>query len=323
MKDRTVIPPGTAKNCLTVGACENHRPKEFLDTYGKWFPYTFTEKPLKSDGMADSVHDIAAFSSRGPCQDDRRKPDLVAPGTFILSTRSSHIAHSAYAPYTPAIAHYMYMSGTSMATPLVAGSAALVRQYLRTKKGIENPSAALLKAALIHSAEYIKYCYADESSQKWADNEQGWGRINLSRIIEPPYKVIFLNQDQELPKVGSRHEYQLNITDNSFPLRVTLVYSDYPGAKLVNNLNLLVYNSTINQYHVGNYFDSSVSLDNIDRMTDKINNVEGCIIEKPETGSWKIRITFASYDSDKSSSKEKEKPQNYALVVSGKIADWQ
>jgi serine protease AprX len=189
--------PGTAKNCLTVGASENNRPGEFSGTYGQWWPSDFPNEPFKSQQkIADKIDDIAAFSSRGPTTTGRRKPDVVAPGTFILSTRSSQIASNnfGWGSYPPAKNDYMFMGGTSMATPLVAGSVALVRQYLRQTVKIENPSAALLKATIIHSAEYLNYRFANPSSSRWADNEQGWGRVTLERVLAPqsPAKVLFV-----------------------------------------------------------------------------------------------------------------------------------
>ena len=276
-KERTITPPGTAKNCITVGA-------------------------------------LAEFSSCGPCQNNRLKPDIIAPGSFILSTRSSQITHHSEAPYPLAKDCYMYMSGTSMATPLVAGSAALVRQYLRTKRGIENPSAALLKAALIHSAEYI----SPEASRKWADNKQGWGRINLSSIINlsSPHEIEFFDRSQgfvgkgKFSDTGQQHKYQLNITNNSIPLRVTLVYTDYPDkrlvGKLVNNLNLYLI-SPAGKYYLGNDFQGIGKRDND-------NNVEGCIIDSPDTGNWEIKIVASLIS---------QSPQDYALVISGAFSNFQ
>ncbi len=267
----TITPPGTAKNCITVGA-------------------------------------LAEFSSRGPCQDGRLKPDVIAPGLHILSTRSCQITHHSEAPYPPAEDCYMYMSGTSMATPLVAGSAALVREYFRTRKNISDPSAALVKAALIHSAEYNP----EPSSHKWVDNKQGWGMINLSRIIDlrAPNAIEFFDRHQGFLDSGEKHEYNFEIINNSIPLQVTLVYTDYPGklslSNLVNNLNIEVYNPQ-GKYYLGNDFE--------DRgVRDKINNVEGCIIDTPMIGTWKIRIVGETIA---------QPPQDYALVISGAFRNWQ
>ncbi len=312
----SVASPAVAKNCLTVGASENNHDGKFQDTYGKRNPEHFPYSPYNDDNMADHINDLAAFSSRGPCQDGRCKPDLVAPGTFILSTRSSQIANNNYAEgyYSPAQNHYMYMSGTSMATPLVAGCAAKVREYLRKIENIERPSAALIKAMLIHSAQYIKYRYAHPNSAPWADHEQGWGRICLKTVLDPelPTKVIFVDQEQGLSNEGKEHTYQVEVIDNSVLLRVTLVYTDFPGEEgkvehLVNNLNLILYPPTDKhrRYYLGNDFKNTGDIDNC-------NNVEGCIIEPPEvqTGSWIIKVVGADVS---------EAPQDYALVISGGI----
>ncbi|MEM9275230.1 MAG: S8 family serine peptidase, partial [Cyanobacteria bacterium P01_F01_bin.143] len=312
----SVVAPAVAKNCLTVGASENNRQGQFPDTYGIKKPYNFPYPPFHDDNMVDYIDDIAAFSNRGPCEDGRRKPDLVAPGTFVLSTRSSQIADNNFADgcYSPAKDHYMYMSGTSMATPLVAGCAALVRQYLREKRNIKNPNAALVKATLIHSAQYMNYRYAHPNSAPWADNEQGWGRVNLCKVLNPelPTKVIFIDQSEGLA-TGDGHEYKVEITDATIPLRATLVYTDFPGdhekegrlEQLVNNLNLTLYppSNKHRRYYQGNDFHNTGEIDNC-------NNVEGCIIEPDQvvTGIWTIKVVGSDVP---------EGPQDYALVVSG------
>ncbi|UGV41648.1 S8 family serine peptidase [Methanococcoides orientis] len=139
--------PATAKNCLTIGASENYRP-DMSDTYGDRKPFLWPTEPIYSDKMANNSEGIAAFSSRGPTDDGRIKPDVVAPGTYIISTRSSVATGQLWGDYD---AYYRYSSGTSMSTPIVAGSAALVRQYYVEYENI-TPSAALLKATIINGA---------------------------------------------------------------------------------------------------------------------------------------------------------------------------
>ena len=154
--------PGTAKNVITVGASENDRttggynPGGACSTWGSCFfdPQLFTPlypaEPISSDGLSDDPTGMAAFSSRGPTDDGRIKPDVVAPGTNILSTKSQAQYVSGGWGDGPN-QYYQYMGGTSMATPLTAGAVALIRQFYTDIEGI-TPSGALLKATLINSA---------------------------------------------------------------------------------------------------------------------------------------------------------------------------
>jgi serine protease AprX len=311
-----ICPPGTAKNCLTVGASENNRHEEFQITYGQRYKKSqrFPHPPFFDNGIADSIDDVAAFSSRGPCADGRYKPDVVAPGTFVLSTRSSQLPGDEYgsAGYEPDRSRYMFMCGTSMATPLVSGGAALVRQYLREERQIENPTAALVKAAIIHSARYIdNYPHLHPDSHPWVDNEQGWGRVSLANSLkqqDDSIKVIFEQPfaDGEGLLIGEWYEYQINIVGGE-SLRIILTYTDAPGDELINVLNLVVY-SPENKYYVGNYFDRDGEDGVDDKWLDNTNNVEGVVVESPESGTWRIMVLAADVSEGK---------QDFALVASG------
>ena len=185
---KSVTSPGTAKNCITVGACESLRPEFNSETYGSWWPDDYPVAPFKNDPMADDPDQVVAFCSRGPTDDGRVKPDVIAPGTFILSTRSTMIASTtADGGVSSEPSKYFYMGGTSMATPLAAGAAALVREYHRKKRGNKAPSAALIKATLIAGARRLA---GTAPAGAVSDNHQGYGRIDLDAVLNA--KTLFV-----------------------------------------------------------------------------------------------------------------------------------
>ena len=127
---QTIGSPAVAKNVIATAASDNDRPDFFI--YG------------------DGIDVIADFSSRGPCEDGRIKPDITAPGTWISSLRSV-FGNDDFA-WAVISDNYIYEGGTSQAGPHVSGAAAVFVQYYRYSYGGRTPSPALVKAALINSA---------------------------------------------------------------------------------------------------------------------------------------------------------------------------
>ncbi|GHE92700.1 hypothetical protein GCM10018785_68570 [Streptomyces longispororuber] len=113
-------------------------------------------------GSVDKNDDIAENSSRGPNADGVIKPDLTAPGVDITAAASSQV------PDQTATDGYVSLSGTSMATPHVSGSAAMLLQQHPTWSG------ARLKAVLTSSAE---------PNPKLTAYQQGAGRVDLTRAV--------------------------------------------------------------------------------------------------------------------------------------------
>lgn len=107
---KTVNSPGIDPAVITVGALDDKK--------------TFS---LKDDS-------IAYFSSRGPTLDGRVKPDLVAPGSNIIALRAPDSTIDKYNRKSRVGLWYISLSGTSMATPVCAGVAALILQKRPTLK---------------------------------------------------------------------------------------------------------------------------------------------------------------------------------------------
>jgi len=246
--------PASAKNCITVGATENNRPVPSPNPdsgqWGAYWPDDYPAEPIRSDYIANNAGGMAAFSSRGPAADGRYKPDISAPGTWVLSvySQANHPADGGtqYDGWgSPPNRWYKYMGGTSMATPLTAGAATLVRQFYVDRKGI-TPSAALIKATLINGATDMypgQYSTPQEQPTTRPNNVQGWGRVNVENSLFPasPRALDYFDFTEGL-QTNEWDTFIFNVVATQ-PFRTTLAWSDYPGTMaagggLVNDLDL-------------------------------------------------------------------------------------
>src|SRR5712692_3953151 len=295
--------PGTAKNCITVGATENNRsdfpvPIAGDDrklTWGIGWPDKFPADPINSDKVADNPDGMAAFSSRGPAVNNRVRPDVVAPGTSILSTRSRLATGSGWGLSPDPL--FFYEGGTSMATPLVAGCAAIVRQYL-IQQGIASPNAALVKAMLINGAKIIPGQYVPAEVGAPPDFSDGFGRVDLAATVGPyaaGETVVFKDEATALD-TGREERTTQSINADGKTLKVTLVWTDPAGEALQNDLDLIVQAGGQEQH--GNF---ALGSSNFDRA----NNVEEVIWPNVPQGDATIIVRGARITT----------PQTYALVV--------
>lgn len=306
----SLFTPATAKNVITVGAAESVRATGGY-ALNRWIEsLCYLTDPIANDTMSNNANGMAAFSSRGPTDDGRTKPDVVAPGTNIISNRS-------HAPNSNALwgvydENYVYSGGTSMATPLTAGIATLIREWLVKQRGIANPSAALVKAMLLNTtADMGVGQYGTGTTQEIPNarpnSVNGWGRADLDFVGKPaPFHVWFderttgVNTGQTI-NYASTTAQPLQVLDSSLPLRVMLVWTDPPASlaaskQLVNDLDLVVTAPNGQQFY-GNSVNA-----------DRLNNVEGVIIQNPALGQYTVQVK--AFNVPISS-------QPYALVVSG------
>ena len=270
---KSITPPGTAKNCLTIGATENNRPT-FSVTYQQGFGYT--ADPIASDRMADNPEGMVAFSSRGPTADGRIKPDVVAPGSYILSTRSRDTSSLGWAPSADPL--YYFNGGTSMATPLVAGCTALVREYLAAEHQLPTPSAALVKAMLINGAQDVTGQYVASEAGSIPNNAEGFGRVDMAATFSA---AVQLRDEATALDTGDQEATTVTVTAGA-SLKVTLVWTDRPGATLQNDLDLIVLAANGQERH-GNVAPNSTAFD-------RNNNVEQVLWENLPAGNVQIIV---------------------------------
>jgi serine protease AprX len=306
--------PASSKNSLTVGSSRSDRAGVGYSalTYRDAWPADFPDDPIASELVSGNTEAMAGFSSRGPCDDRRIKPDLVAPGTDIASAKSSRapLRHF-WGPY-PGNARYAYMGGTSMSAPLVAGCAALVREYYRTQRN-HHPSAALLKATLINSTRWLT---AADSQAEYNTNpnfHQGFGGLYMPWAIPnanvPSMVLEYIDNWQlsaeHLPFNGARKRYQFHVNAGT-PLRICLTWTDPPGRALQHDLNLFLQHLAASTKWIGN-----VDLPLKISPTDPENNVEIIRLDHPAAGDYMIQISAINL---------LHGPQDFALVVTGDIS---
>ncbi|MEO0086173.1 MAG: S8 family serine peptidase, partial [candidate division WOR-3 bacterium] len=255
---RRIRNPGIAKNVLTVGATQN----------------------------GTSSNSIASFSSRGPTQDGRLKPNVCAPGVDLYSARNTGTNT------------YTNMSGTSMATPAVNGTIGLMRCYLQEgyyPTGAPNPADRLgyISAALLRAMAQVS---ADPNIGSYVppDNNIGWGRINADSVLyfAGDTRRLLLADDTSGLATGEYKETFFRV-QSSIPLRVCLAWTDTAAAPsanptIVNDLNLELLSPSGVEYR-GNRYTSGQSTPN-PTTWDAINVEECCRVNAPDTGVWRIRV---------------------------------
>ncbi len=253
--------------------------------------------------------DFRCMGATGPTTDGRRKPDMLAPGCSISGSASNGDCLVGT------------QSGTSMATPAVAGAITLARQYFMsgfTPSGVGTPSdsftpsGALLKAVVVNSAVNLI------SQPGYPSNEEGWGRVVVGRSL--PFagdgrrlwvRDVRTSSLRAFDDAG-QHEYRVHWspTTSEESLQITLAFTDAPAgvgaaSAPVNDLDLEVV-SPMGSVYRGNVFTSGSSVTG--GTADAINSVEQVLISSPVPGDWTVRVVASAVNVG---------PQGYALVATG------
>jgi subtilisin family serine protease len=252
-------------NITTTEQCCSANSDDYDETYADWLHRTCCPEYMRQMYQTKPEYfnqkNMASFSARGPAIDGRVKPDVVATGQRVISTHSDGdlTTHNCGIQHPDEYnsAALLAMKGTSQATPGVSGAAGLVRQYLRTKKSIENPSSMLLKASIVHSGNTLTGTVDLDGQQ--TDNVidlprivpnmyYGFGGVSLMNVLEFEDSKFKLHLDDRVElKKNQKRRYCFTIfDDNDGEIDATITWLDPPAAlssrnTLVNNLDLDIF----------------------------------------------------------------------------------
>jgi len=260
---------GTSKNVITVGAIQ------------------------------DNGTTIAAFSSSGPTDDGRIKPDVVANGVTLTSTCID--------PTTPPDLSltniYCSKGGTSMATPTVSGIVALLVERYRTSNNGITPTPDIIKALLVNTASDL--------GRPGPDYLYGHGLVNAEAAVNvidvAPIRIITDAVDQ-----NQVDTFLLSVPEGLTELRVTGNWLDIAGlansgaADIIHNLDVSLTapdNTVFFPFSgTGNNYTALATANGLNTL----DTVESIIVDSPEVGIWEVQVQGTAVGAG---------PQNYALVA--------
>ncbi len=304
----TVSAPSTAKNVISVGATENVRDEGVLDGNGC------------DISQADNADDLAIFSGKGPTDDSRIKPDIMAPGTHVIGPAPQEsgfwgdgVCGGLSNPYYPdGQTLYTWSSGTSHSTPAVAGAASLLYTKYRTSfgNGIA-PSPAMLKAYLLASSRYLD---GVNTGGNLPTNQQGWGDVYLKTALDSTPRIV-VDQSQVFGASGESFSQIGQVADSSKPIRIALTWTDAAGGTtgdaFVNDLDLEV--SVGGQSYKGNVFNGALSTTG--GVADAKNTVESVYLPAGATGSIQVRVIARNIAGDAIPGNSDLTDQDFALYI--------
>ncbi len=275
---------GTAKNILTIGAVND---------------------AVANDVRATSNATLTVFTSWGPADDGRIKPDIVANG------------YNLYSCNVAGPSSYAVRSGTSMSSPNACGSAALLVDYYDDLHPGGAMRASTLKGLIIHTA--------DDLGRPGPDYQFGWGLLNTlagAELLKEHAEGNLIKLNEATLTTNNTSMTYTGFADGSQPVRVTLCWTDPPGTStsahdsrtpvLVNDLDLKVTGPS------GDHYPFRLSYANpeanaVANAENNIDNVEQVFIEVPQVGSYTITIDYDGTLEDGE--------QVYSLITSGLVSD--
>ncbi len=216
---------------------------------------------------------ITGFTSWGPTDDGRLKPDFCAPGcqtggdTGVTSCSGT--------------SGYSSLCGTSMASPTTCGIVALfMEDWRQINSGMPDPLSSTIKSIFAHTAIDL-----DDAGP---DYKTGYGSIRSPRIIDQLRSGNYLeNQVGQ----GDNYTFVVVVTPTDTEFKVTVAWDDYRGnaavsQQLVNDLDLVVTDPSGNRHYPWTLNPTNPDAPAVRTQEDHLNNIEQVFVSNPQPGGW-------------------------------------
>ena len=244
---KTIAPPAGAKNHITVGAVNSN-----------------------NDSMT-------TFSSWGPTDDGRIKPDVVGPG---CQSNGDLVVTS-----TSDVGGYAGRCGTSMSAPAVTGIGALLLEDFRNLyPGAPDFRNSTLKAILAHTAV--------DRGNLGPDYQFGYGSVRAPAAVDQLRSGSFMEASVGQ---GAVHQAFVEVPSDTTSLKVTLAWDDPPGLpnvvpSLVNDLDLTIIDTVSGVHFPWTLNADNPSMPAVRTQADRVNNIEQVVIDAPPPGVYRIEV---------------------------------
>ncbi|GAA3393301.1 S8 family serine peptidase [Cryptosporangium minutisporangium] len=305
--------PKAAKNVLVTGNSESFRPNA---------------GGIQSDDISE-VYTGLHGSSHGNCGDGRVRPHVVAPGEWTAS--ANYDCHAGEPEYVNPL--ITWGGGSSGASPKTAGACALLAQWWLRTHPDRPPSPALLRALIVNGAEPMRGAGSPPNSQ------QGWGRLNLANILDPAVARVIADEGDRMTLAGQERRWTLRVADPRRPVKVTLAWTDPPGAvgtgasaelsPIVNRLALRVTTNGRRYQGLPDRFREGVTLDDAALATaaskllpEGADNLQNIVLA-PGTVGGELTVTVNALRvvADCRTGRYIEPGQDFALVITNAVVD--
>lgn len=242
---------------------------------------------------------ITGFSSYGPTNDRRIKPDIAMKGADVYSSVSSGNSN------------YDFESGTSMAAPGVAGTLALLQQHYHNLDNVWM-RAATLRGLMIHTAD-------EAGNHDGPDHRFGWGLINATKAVQLINNREVSSEIDERELAFGQTFSQNIVATGTEPLRVTIVWTDFAGNPVTQNNNPGNYRAIVNDLDVrvtqgeNTFFPYKLNSTFLSLAAEKAdNNIDNVEVVDVGTASGNYTVTVSHKGTLRNFV-----PQPYTLIISG------